>query len=84
MPDLPRLGNFRRTGQQRRFAIGELAHRLAETRRQRLTLPLFQRGLGIEQIHLAGAADHEHEDDRLGRAWEMRLANGKRIRGFWR
>ncbi len=34
--------------------------------RQRLAVPLLQLRLGIEQVHLAGRAFHEHEDDVLG------------------
>ena len=44
-----------------------------------LPLPLLQLRLGIEQIHLARAALHEHEDHvlRLGR--EMRLLGRQRV-----
>ena len=41
--------------------------------RQRLAVPLLQLGLGIEEIDLARAALHEHEDDVLRLGGEVRL-----------
>src|SRR5579883_1010699 len=40
----------------------------------RLAVMLVEHWLGIEQIHLAGAAVHEEVDDGLGPAREMRRA----------
>ena len=53
------LAETARAGQQRRIALGELADRLAEALGQRLAVVLFQRGFGVEQVDVAGAADHE-------------------------
>ena len=67
------------TRQQRRVAFGELADDGAVAGRQRLAVVFFERGFGVESVHLAGPADHEQEDDgfRLGR--EMRRLGGQRI-----
>ena len=46
---------------------------------QRLAVPLLELGLGVEEIDLAGAALHEHEDDVLGLGREVRLARRQRI-----
>ncbi len=42
---------------------------------QRLALPFLQLGLGIEEIHLAGRAFHEEENDALGFRREVRLGS---------
>ena len=63
-----------RAGQQRRVALGELADGLAEALRQRLAVLLRQLRLGVEQVDVAGPADHEQEDDPLGLGREVRLA----------
>ena len=52
---------------------------LGHGRRQRLALPLFEFGLRIEEIDLAGRALHEHEDDVLGFGREVRRFGRQRI-----
>ena len=59
-----------RAGQQLGIALGELAHWFAETLRQCLTVHPVQFWLGVEKIHLAGTAHHEHENHGFG-AWSM-------------
>jgi hypothetical protein len=42
-------------------------------------VPLLELGLGVEEIELAGAALHEHEDDVLGLGREVRFARRQRV-----
>ena len=67
-------------GQAFGVALGELAHRLAEGSGQGLPPQAGEFGLGVEQVHGARAADHEHEDDRLGAGGEVRFPGGKGVR----
>ena len=65
--------------QQGRVALGELADDCAVAFRQRLSVKLVEGRLGIESVDLAGAADHEQEDDRLrfaGRSAAALAASG--------
>ena len=75
-------------GEQGRIALGELAGIIAEAGRQRLAVPLRQFGLGVEQVDVAGPAEHEEEDDRLGLPLEVTGLGGERIvrrsSGYWR
>ena len=76
---LPVLLKLPGTAQQRRIALGELAHDGPVAGRQRLAVVFFERRLGVERIHLARAADHEKKNHRLGFAGEMRRLGGERV-----
>src|ERR1035438_4582506 len=74
---------FSRAGQHRGGRLDECQLELAgHGGRQRLALPFFELGLGIEKIHLAGSAFHEHEDDVLGFRRERRRFGSQRIGAF--
>jgi hypothetical protein len=50
----------------------ELALDLAEAGRERLAVEALERGLGVIEIDVAGAADHEEQDALLGTDGEVR------------
>ena len=62
--------------------LKELAVDLAEARRQRLRIEPVQERLGVEEIHLAGAAGHEQKDAALGFGRKMPSSGGKRSAWF--
>ncbi len=69
-----------RAGQHRGVRLGEgQAQVLGHLGRQRLAAPLLQVRLGVEEIDLAGAAFHEHEDHVLGLGGKVRLLGRQRI-----
>ncbi len=65
-PRLPILAPLAVAAQAKRVGLEELAVDLAEARRQRLRVEPVQERLGVEQVHLAGAAGHEQENAALG------------------
>ena len=82
-PGLPELLELPRTRKHRCGRLDECEFQvLRHLGRQRLAVPFLQRGLRIEQIHLARTAFHEKEDDILSLRREMRLPRRKRIRGL--
>ena len=73
------LIEFPRTLQKRRIALGELADDGAVARGKKLAIVFVERGLGIESVEVAGRADHEQEDHRLGARLEVRRLGGESI-----
>ena len=79
-------GELERAAHQGAGVLDELdfARDLVEVR---LAVVLVERRLGVEQVHLAGAAVHEQMDDRLGLGREVRRARlevDRRIRRLFR
>ena len=68
--------------QAERVGLEELAVDLAEARGQGLRVEPVQERLGVEEIHLAGAAGHEQEDAALGLRREMPGPGGERAGRF--
>ncbi len=77
------LGEVEGAPHQRAGALRilDLARDLAEVR---LAVMLVEHRLGVEQIHLTGAAIHEQMNDRFGFRLEMRRAGFEIARGFLR
>ena len=72
--------------EQARFGVDELILGLAETLRPLLAVQLVEQRLGIERVHLAGAAGQEQEHHRLSlwpscaAAWEPADCSSPRAR----
>ena len=80
MPLLPSLLKASLRAEQLRLAFDELNLASPNCCGPRLARQLVQQRLGIERLHVARAARHEQEDDRLCLCtiWRMR-----RLRGQW-
>src|SRR5438876_2068189 len=79
---LPKLLEGPGAAQERRVALGELAHHGSVAGRQRLTVIFFESGLGIESVHLAGSADHKQKNDGLRLAGKVRWPGRQRVGPF--